>query len=214
MTESITPKTKKDGSSLRSKSEYFKHDFDLSQNQINKIVKSIKNKEPIILRFTKESFHNGNISLPLTKKESMNVVNNKGFDYTLNKTKLNLLKVKEKNGGIIPFLIPLLAGITALGSVIGASTGIAKTVLDKKSNDANLEEEKRKNNELIKAAKGDAIFLNPWKNGMSLDVKEFINGSGLDDIGKKSLRNIIKNISTNFKIERQGNSIYLSPFPQ
>jgi hypothetical protein len=56
----------------------------------------------------------------------------------------------------------------------------------------------------IKEVESAGIFLNPWKNGMSLDVKDFVNGSGLDDIGKKSLRNILKNLSSHFKIEKQG----------
>ncbi len=65
-----------------------------------------------------------------------------------------------------------------------------------------------------KIAKGDGMFLNPWKGYvMSLDVKDFVNGSGLDDIGKKSLRNILKNLSTHFKIEKKGKALFLSPYP-
>ncbi len=47
---------------------------------------------------------------------------------------------------------------------------------------------------------------------MSLDVKDSVNGSALDDIGKKSLRNILKNLSAHFKIEKQGLGLFLSPF--
>ena len=44
---------------------------------------------------------------------------------------------------------------------------------------------------------------------MSIDVKDFINNSKLDPIGKKALRNIIKNLSSHFRIKRQGKGIYL-----
>jgi hypothetical protein len=55
------------------------------------------------------------------------------------------------------------------------------------------------------------MFLNPWKGyGMNLDVKDFVNGSGLDEIGKRSLRNILKNLSSHFKIEKQGDGLFLS----
>jgi len=47
---------------------------------------------------------------------------------------------------------------------------------------------------------------------MSLDVKEFVNGSKLDDVGKKSLRNILKNLSSHFKVKRKGDGLYLSPY--
>ena len=119
---------------------------------------------------------------------------------------------KEKEGGIIPFLIPLLAGLGAVGSLAGGASAIAKTVLESKSKDKELEEQKRNNLELEKIARdGNGMFLNPWKSyGMSLDVKDFINNSKLDDTGKKTLRNIIKNLSENFKIETKGNGLFLS----
>jgi hypothetical protein len=118
----------------------------------------------------------------------------------------------DKKGGIIPIL-PILAGITALAGLTGAVSGVAKNFLDKRTNDMKQEEDKRHNMEMEKIAKGDGLFLNPWKGyGMSLDVKDFVNGSDLDDIGKKSLRNILKNLSTHFKIEKKGKGLFLSPY--
>jgi hypothetical protein len=213
----------------KKKTEYFQHQFDLSQNQIKKIVKAIQNKNPIFLRLTKESFHNGTIALPLTKKESKNVIDNKGFDYSLNKTKIKMFKLEDgvKEGGILPLLVPILAGIGAVSGLVGTATGIAKTVIDSNKRDRELEEQQRTNKEMEKIARGEGckseniiesngMFLNPptsnqWKGyGMNLDVKEFVSGSGLDDIGKRSLRNILKNLSTHFKIEKQGNGLFLS----
>ncbi len=105
----------------------------------------------------------------------------------------------DKKGGIIPNL-PILAGITALAGLSGA----VSDVLDKLTNDMKQEEDKWHNMEMEKVANGIGLFLNPWKDyGMSLDVKDFVNGSGLDDIEKKSLRNILKNLCTHFKIEKK-----------
>ena len=168
----------------KTKTEYFSHSFDLSENQQKKLVEAIKNNQPSNLRLTTEAFHNGKIALPLTKTEALNVLNNKSFLYTLNKAKIKMFRV-EKEGGFFPLLIPILAGISAIAGVTGAATGIAKTVLDKKANDVKNEEEKRHNLELESLAKGEALYLNPWKSGMNLDVKEFVNNSPLSDTGKR-----------------------------
>src|ERR1700710_581418 len=195
----------------KTKTEYFSHSFDLSENQQKKLVEAIKNNQPSNLRLTTKSFHNGKIALPLTKTEALNVLNNKSFLYTLNKAKIKMFRV-EKEAGFFPLLIPILAGISALAGVAGATTGVVKTVLDKKSNDVKNDEEKRHNLELESIAKGEALYLNPWKSGMNLDVKEFVNNSPLSDTGKKTLRNFLKNLSSSFKIEKRGSALYLNPY--
>lgn len=152
----------------------------------------------------------------------------KSYSIYINKDRLKQIKkmIEEKpdeyKGSFLPFLIPLLAGLGAVGSLLGGAAGVTKAVLDKKSNDLKQEEEKRHNIELEKAARGEGIvesngiFMNPpnsWKSyGMSLDVKDFVNNSKLDDIGRKSLRNILKNLSSYFKIEKQGEGIFMQPY--
>ena len=79
--------------------KYSNHNFNLSENQIKSIQDCIKSNEPIILKLSKKSFIDGNIPLPLTKAEEMNVKKNKGFHYNLNKSKIKLL---DKDGGFIP----------------------------------------------------------------------------------------------------------------
>ena len=194
--------------------KYFKHDFKLSVCQHRTLIDAIKNQEPIVLRLTKESFKDGNISLPLTSKDSRNVLNNKPFDYQLSKAKLKFIKLDEATGGFLPLLLPIIAGLAGLGT---ASASIANAVINKKAADAKLEEEQRHNKALEESIKnGDGLYLSnespPWKNyGMSVDVKDVINNSKLDEVGKRSLRNIIKNLSSHFRIWRQGKGIFLSP---
>jgi len=192
------------------KTEYFKHSFNISDGQIKTITESIKNNEPAIIKLSKKTFINGNIDLPLNKTDAKNVIANKGFIYNLNITKLKMLKVVEKDGGFFPLLLPILAAIGATGSVIGGTAGIVKAVSDKKINELKQQEEVRHNKEIETIARGDGIFINPWKNGNSIIVKDFANNSKLDNIGKRTFRSFMKNLNDNIKIEKHGNGIYLS----
>ena len=194
------------------KTEYFKHSFKLSDFQINSIVSAIKSrKEGINIRLSKKTFKDGNTELPLTKMDAQNVLDNKGFIYNLNKTKMKFLKLNMKTGGFLP--IPLLLGI--LGGLATATTAgatVAKTVLDKKLNDEKLKEEQRHNLELEKAAKGgEGMFIQPWKNGTSILVKDFAKTTKLDDLGQKTFKCFLKNLHGKVKIEKYANGIYLSP---
>ena len=132
--------------------------------------------------------------------------------YSFNKTKIKMMKIKENEGGFFP--IPLILGaIGALGGLAGGASSIAKTVLDKQNNDNKLEEEKRSNMEREKILReGNGLFLNPWKNGTSIFVKDFASKTKLDPIGQKTLRAFLKNLNSNIKIEKQGNGLYLTPY--
>ena len=167
----------------------------------------------LLKRLTIDSFTDGNTELPLTKGDSKKVINNKSFLYTLSKPKMKYIKLDEKTGGFLP--IPLLLGI--LGGLATATTAgatVAKTVLDKKTNDERLKEEQRHNLELEKTlnASGDGMYIQPWNNGASVVVKEFAKTSKLDDLGQRTLRCFLKNLHNKVKIEKHANGIYLSPY--
>jgi hypothetical protein len=202
----------------------------LTDNAIIKLTDMIQTEQSGTIsarKYKKETDPPSNVFQGIKLTENHRTQHKTGKPYTIyiNKERLKEIKkiiaerssgsAKKKQGGIIPLIPLILGGIGALGSLAGGAAGIAKTVLDKKNNDAKLDEEQRHNKELEKAARGgDGLYLSPWKGyGMDLNVKDFINNSKLDDIGKKSLRNIIKNLSNHFKIERQGNGLYLS-YPQ
>src|SRR5438093_12678801 len=90
------------------RASYLKHDFNLTDGQIKMIVEAVKSKTPIKFKLKKETFTNGTMSLPLTKTEANHVKNNMNFNYSLNKSKLAMLKSNE--GDLFPLLIPILAG--------------------------------------------------------------------------------------------------------
>jgi hypothetical protein len=130
-----------------------------------------------------------------------------GCCYSLYISKHLLKEIRpHKEGGFLPLIPLILGGITALGALTGGVAGITKSVLDKKANDVKNEEEGRHNREMEAIARGEGLYLSP-------PVKDFVNGSGLDPIGKKMFRNVLRNLSSHFKIEPQGAGIYLSPYP-
>lgn len=198
-------------------SRYFAHSFNLTDNQIRSIVLAIQSKEPIVLKLSKKIFDNGNTVLPLTKAEGLNVIKNKSFHYNLSKNKIKLFKLQEqKEGGLLPLIPLILGGISALGALTGGASAIAKTVIDKKANDARLEEQIRHDKEIennlkegncIKEVSSNGLFLQPYKGEC---IKSFVNSSKLDASGKKCLRCFLKNLSSHMRIEKQGDGLYIS----
>lgn len=72
-----------------------------------------------------------------------------------------------KTGGILP-LIPIFAGLSALGALAGGAAGVAKTVNDYKSAKKNLDESQRHNKVMESIALGRGLYLKPYKKGGAL----------------------------------------------
>jgi hypothetical protein len=80
----------------------------------------------------------------------------------------------RKTGGFIPFLIPILAGLSAVGSLAGGISSITKAVNDAKNATVKLDEAKRHNKimESIGLGKqGSGLFLKPYRKGLGLYIK-------------------------------------------
>lgn len=77
-----------------------------------------------------------------------------------------------KTGGILPFLIPLFAGLSALGSLAGGTAGIVKTVNEYKDAKRRLKESERHNNvmETVMLKQGTGLYLKPYKTGLGLII--------------------------------------------
>lgn len=84
-----------------------------------------------------------------------------------------------KTGGILPFLIPLFAGLSALGSLAGGTAGIVKTVNEFKDAKKRLKESERHNGMMesimLKECKG--LYLKPYGQrgglGLFIDSKNY-----------------------------------------
>lgn len=75
-----------------------------------------------------------------------------------------------KTGGILP-LIPIFAGLSALGALAGGSAGIAKAVNDHKSASKNFEEAQRHNKMMESIALGKGLYMKPYKKGNGIFIK-------------------------------------------
>lgn len=79
-----------------------------------------------------------------------------------------------KTGGILP-LIPIFAGLSALGSLAGGAAGIAKAVNDYKSAQSKLAESERHNRTMESIALGKGLHIKPYKNGKGLCLRSSKN---------------------------------------
>lgn len=73
-----------------------------------------------------------------------------------------------KTGGIIPFLIPLFAGLSALGALTGGAAGVAKAVITANDAKKQLKEATRHNQTMESIAMGRGLYLSPHKTGLGL----------------------------------------------
>lgn len=90
-----------------------------------------------------------------------------------------IIKVPSITGGILPVL-PILAGLGAIGSLVGTATNIYKTAKDVKDSTARLEEYKRHNLAIEKKIgsglylginkKGKGLYLRPYRRSNSKNV--------------------------------------------
>lgn len=77
-----------------------------------------------------------------------------------------------KIGGVLP-LIPIFAGLSALGTLSGGAAAIAKAVNDARSAKQQLNESQRHNKTMETIAMGKGMYLKPYKKGMGLFLKPY-----------------------------------------
>lgn len=203
----------------------------VSNNTLEKLEEIVRDARPdfiTVRKYRKGSDVESNCIQGVNLSDKQRQRHKTGKTYQVYISKNRLRKVKKlvenkpeeyREGGILPLIPLLLGGIGALGSLAGGSAAIAKTMIDKKANDAKLEEEKRHNVELEKAARGEGLFLNPYKEGagcLKQVIKDFTNTLNTDEVGRKTIRSILKNMFDYVRIrqERNGNGLYLQPYPQ
>ena len=129
-----------------------------------------------------------------------------GQKYYISRPQIQYIKNKEaKHGGILPLIPLILGGIAAAGSVAGGAAGIAQAVNKKKAEDKAIAEQERHNKEMERLAKG---------SGIKDAIRDFSRRSGLEDNGKRFLKNTLYNLADSVKVEKQGNGLYLSAWPK
>lgn len=88
------------------------------------------------------------------------------------KNKRNMVEVPRiipipKTGGILP-LLPIFAGLSALGALTGGATQVAKAINDAKTAKQQLAENIRHNKQMEAVAMGKGLHLKPYKKGLGL----------------------------------------------
>lgn len=80
-----------------------------------------------------------------------------------------------KTGGVLP-LLPIFAGLSAIGSLVGGAAGVAKTVSEIKDARRKLSELQRHNQtmEAIALRQGKGLFLKPYKKGLGLYMTPYL----------------------------------------
>lgn len=90
-----------------------------------------------------------------------------------------ILPVPVKTGGIIPFMIPLFAGLSATGALAGGAAAIAKAVNSASAAKNQLAESKRHNVKMEEIAIGKGLYLRPYRRGMGLYLRPYPKGKGV-----------------------------------
>lgn len=85
------------------------------------------------------------------------------------KVKLPRVIPIPKTGGILP-LIPIFAGLSALGALAGGAAGITKAVNDYKLAKNDLKESVRHNKMMESIAIGKGLYIKPYKKGKGLCI--------------------------------------------
>lgn len=144
----------------------------LTTNQVKKLNNAVNKKSSISFRIDPKQ--KGNIPLLLTQTQKSKFL--KGIPFNL-KLSISQVKTLAKHGGFLITLPTLLAAASAIGSLAGGASAIAKTVNDKKTAQKQLEETRRHNLQMEKKKTiGKGLFLQPYprrKTGEGLFLKPF-----------------------------------------
>ncbi|ESO82852.1 hypothetical protein LOTGIDRAFT_155887 [Lottia gigantea] len=109
-----------------------------------------------------------------------------------------------KEGGFLPFLPLIFAGLAAAGATAGGAAGIASAVNAKKASEAEKSEKRRHNMEMEKIAAGSGVSdilgtVKEFGNRFSEETKKTV---------KQGLSNLIDKIDTGeMKVKHKGNAI-------
>lgn len=75
-----------------------------------------------------------------------------------------------KTGGFLPFIVPILAGLSAIGSIAGGAASVAKAVNEAKEAKKTLDEMKRHNLTMEAQKIGNGLYLSPYRKGYGLFI--------------------------------------------
>ena len=152
-------------------SRYISHGLNLTDNQLEKIIRASQNKQGVVVRITKDNL-NGNLhNIPLTKTQINRITKAKnGLNLFLSSSQLKYLK---KSGGLLPLLalLPLIfAGLGAAGGVAGGVASAVSSAKNASAAAAQIAEMERHNREIESQLKSGANGANAANNSSGAGV--------------------------------------------
>ena len=147
-------------------SRYISHGLNLTDNQIEKIIRASQNKQGVVVRITKDylngDLHKNSFDENTDKIESLKRKN--GLNLSLSPSQLKYLK---KSGGLLPLLalLPLIfAGLGAAGGVAGGMASAVSSAKNARAAAAQIAEMERHNREIESQLKSGANGANAANN--------------------------------------------------
>ena len=142
-------------------SKYILHGLNLTDGQLEKIIRASQNHESVVARISKDNL-NGNLhKIPQTQTQVKRITRAKnGFNLSLSSAQLKNL---EKSGGLLPLLalLPLIfAGLGAAGGVAGGVASAVSSAKNACAAAAQIAEMERHNREIESQLKSGAVVGN------------------------------------------------------
>ena len=142
-------------------SRYISHGLNLTDNQLEKIIRASQNKQGVVVRITKDNLNGNSHKIPLTKTQINRITKAKnGLNLSLSSSQLKYLK---KSGGLLPLLalLPLIfAGLGAAGGVAGGVASAVSSAKNASAAAAQIAEMERHNREIESQLKSGANAAN------------------------------------------------------
>ena len=138
-------------------SKYVLHGLNLTDGQLEKIIRASQNDESAVVRISKDNLNGNMHKIPLTKTQVKRITRAKnGFNLSLSSAQLKFLK---KSGGLLPLLalLPLIfAGLGAAGGVAGGVASAVSSAKNASAAAAQIAEMERHNREIESQLKSGA----------------------------------------------------------
>ena len=138
-------------------SKYVLHGLNLTDGQLEKIIRASQNDESAVVRISKDNLNGNMHKIPLTKTQVKRITRAKnGFNLSLSSAQLKYLK---KLGGLLPLLalLPLIfAGLGAAGGVAGGVASAVSSAKNASAAAAQIAEMARHNREIESQLKSGA----------------------------------------------------------
>ncbi len=137
----------------------------------------------------------------LLTREQVKILNDTGsLKIKMTKPMLKKYSIRETSGGILPFLIPLFAGLSAAGALTGGISAAVKTANERKAQLRAQKELERHNKALEKQISGSGVIVDFAEKLESLPVKvRLLVGDMLSSIAQAGV-----------KLTKRGSGLYLS----